>query len=153
MNSELHAFSELVNEVISELQFVAGWIKLQDPKIESGNNFGVEVLEDHFDLVIDAVGILRSSMTTLEKSQRRRGNELADMYKSLSKIADLPAQSLVKRSFMHSIVQMDIGMLRDIITAYSYMSRLLMQMHGKLIKNMNTLLKPRSNDNGHAGVY
>ena len=141
MQSEFHELSLLVHEVINELRVVAGWLEMQDPQMEeSVDNFGVKVLEKHIDLFCGTMDEMRNIVST-DKSQLRV-DDFSDMYKALSKTNDLGAQSVIKRAYMYCIVRNDIGVLRQIVSDYFYLSKVLMKMHDKLLKNMSILLDP-----------
>jgi len=120
-------------EMLKYLSTVRLWIQLNVPRIEDGNNFGVQVQEDMIGEVSKVEENAFSSIDLLSKYHVTRG-------KMISKCLKYPQVE----DYKESIHEIDQKYYADIITGIRDLRNNYAGLFDSLQKNLDKIIKPRS---------
>jgi len=120
-------------ELLKYLTSVRLWIQLNVPRIEDGNNFGVQVQEDMIHDIGKAEENTFSSIDLLTKYHVTRG-------KMLSKCLKYPQV----QDYKESIKEIDQKYYTDIITGMRDIRNHYAGLYDSIQKNLEKIVKPRS---------
>ncbi|XP_072234621.1 proteasome activator complex subunit 1 [Leuresthes tenuis] len=133
VNPEIQTLKEKLNTV-------SMWVQLQIPRIEDGNNFGVDVQEKVFKLLTNTRTKIEAYQTQISKYYNERGDAVAKASK-LTHVGDY-------RQLVHELDQYQYCELRlvvlDIRNTYS-------ELFDIINKNYDKIKKPRGD--GKALIY
>uniref|UniRef100_A0A7S3PIM3 Proteasome activator PA28 C-terminal domain-containing protein n=1 Tax=Aplanochytrium stocchinoi TaxID=215587 RepID=A0A7S3PIM3_9STRA len=120
-------------DMISDLSTLRAWIRLNTPKIEDGNNFGVEVQEEILTMLSRGRVSGLSVLQVVSKYYSRRAKLLSDMRKrpNIEEYASA-AKDLDERQFIHLAQS-----VCDLRNNYAL-------LYDKITKNKEKLVKPKS---------
>jgi len=121
------------SEMLKYLSSIRLWIQLNVPRIEDGNNFGVQVQEDMIQEIGKAEENAFSAIDLLTKYHVARG-------KMLSKCLKYP-QVL---DYKESIKEIDQKYYTDIITGMRDLRNNYAGLYDSIQKNLEKIVKPRS---------
>jgi len=127
---------DLLADAVDTLRILEMWIRLKIPKIEDGNNFGVEIQEDVFSQIQSSRTTLHRTMSTIHSSY------LWSRAQAASKVSRFPTAE----DFVQYIVQIDVFELFSLRISTLEVRDVYEATHDLVKKNLEKLKNPRSTD-------
>lgn len=149
LRQESVALSEKLLPISRNLDILTNWLSLQNPEIEAGDNFGVEVLAESNGLVQEVEKQIESTAELHDDLLSERAKSLTDMYHAMVKLPE-NQQRIVKAAHIEAFIAEERQAFADVIEKYLQIYTAMVVLHDNLMKNMSKLLAPRSG-HGHRG--
>ncbi|XP_043914690.1 proteasome activator complex subunit 1 isoform X2 [Protopterus annectens] len=124
-----------IKEVKEKLSLVAVWVQMHIPKIEDGNNFGVQVQEKVFELMTNIRTKLEGFQTQISKYFLDRGDAVAKAAKQ-PHVGDY-------RQLVHELDEAEYAEIRAMLLEVRNTYAILVDI---VIKNFDKLKRPRGGD-------
>jgi len=122
-----------VGEMINYLNSVRLWIQLNVPRIEDGNNFGVQVQEEMIDGITKAEENALTSLHSISKYHATRA-------KMVSKYLKYPGVD----DYKECIIALDMQYYGSMITSIRDIRNHYAILYDSILKNFEKIVKPRS---------
>lgn len=131
----------LIRELVDEANLLKMWVAFLIPKIEDGNNFGVGIQEETLEEIRSVEADASAFYDLMARYFINRG-------KLLSRVAKYPHIADYRRA----VTEMDEKQFMSLKITLTEMRNHYAALHDMIIKNLEKIKKPRS-ENNHRAMY
>lgn len=132
----INILKPLMIDLVDELDVIKLGLSLLMPKIEDGNNLGIEIQEETLSQVHDVEDDIQTSFDSFSSYYQTRGEIMI-------KVAKYPHSQDYRRALREN----DEKFYLSLCIALSDIRKHYVSLHDLVVKNLNKIKKPKSNDN------